>query len=124
MNLVDSSCWLEYFAGTTDSEAFAGIIEAIDQVIVPSIVLYEVFRKAINTAGEELALDIAAQLNQGVVVSLDADLALEGARLGVLHRLPMADSLIYATAQRYGAVLYTMDAHFKDLSDVRYFPKR
>ena len=118
-NVVDSSAWLEYFFDTTQAAAFAAAIEDTKRLIVPIICLYEVFKKVLRTHGEDAALQIAAQMQQGELINLDEGLALEAAKLA----LPMADSVIYATARRYNATLWTQDQHFEGLAGVRYFPK-
>jgi predicted nucleic acid-binding protein len=123
VNLVDSSAWLEYFAGGANAGRFATAIEAVDDLLVPTIVVAEVARRIMQQRGEDEALQKAAQLHQGEVVPLDSALALSAAQLGVQHGLPMADSIVLATARQYGATIWTMDADFKDLADVRYFPK-
>jgi len=118
-NVVDSSAWLEYFFDTPLAATFSAVIENTGQLIVPVIVLYEVFKKVLRTHGEDAALQIAAQMQQGQLVELDESLALAAAKLD----LPLADSLIYATAQRHGAILWTQDQHFEGLKDVKFFPK-
>jgi predicted nucleic acid-binding protein len=116
-NVVDSSAWLDYFADTGGAPAFAAAIEDTDRLIVPVVCIYEVFKKFLRERGASQALQAAAQMQSGRVVELDLALALEAARL----KLPLADSLIYSTAQRHGATLWTQDEHFKDLPGVRYF---
>jgi predicted nucleic acid-binding protein len=118
-NVVDSSAWLEYFFDTPQAGSFAAAIEDTEHLIVPVITLYEVFKKVLRTHGEDAALQIAAQMQQGELANLDEGLALEAAKLS----LPMADSLIYATVQRYQATLWTQDQHFDGLSSVRFVPK-
>ncbi|MBX3146290.1 MAG: type II toxin-antitoxin system VapC family toxin [Gemmatimonadales bacterium] len=124
MNLVDSSAWLEYFAGTSNAGKFAAAVENVDRLIVPTIVLTEVSRRVMQQRGEDDALQVAALLHQGTIVPLDAALAFSAAQQGILHKLPLADSIIYATAGRYEAVVWTMDADFARLPNVRYYPKR
>ncbi len=123
MNIVDSSCWLEYFAGSETGEAVAPIIEDLDALIVPSITLYEVFKKLLQELDEDRALFVLAHMKQGRVIDLDAPLALYAAQLGIEHKLPLADSVIFATALKHGATLYTQDEHFKGLKQVRYLEK-
>lgn len=120
MNVVDSSAWLEYLADGPNASYFAPAIEAVDDLLVPSIVIYEVFRRVLLQRGEDAALQAAALLHQGAVVSVDSALALYAARLGAEHQLPMVDSLIYATSRVHEAALWTQDADFKGLPEVRY----
>ena len=122
MNVVDSSGWLEYFADGPNAAFFAGAVEATDELIVPTINLYEVFKRVLQQRGENDALEAAALIMQGEVISLDATLALSAAKLSADLRLPLADSVILATAQAEGAVLWTQDAHFSNLEGVRYTP--
>ena len=122
MNVVDSSGWLEYFADGPNAAFFAGAVEATDELIVPTINLYEVFKRVLQQRGENDALEAAALIMQGEVIPLDATLALSAAKLSADLRLPLADSVILATARAEGAVLWTQDAHFSSLEGVRYTP--
>lgn len=123
MNLVDSSAWLEYFAGTVNAELVAEAIEAVDQLLVPSVVLLEVTRRVMRQRGDDAALQVAAVMHQGRVVPLDGALALSAAQIGVAHSLPLADSIIYAAAKEFGATVWTFDAAFATLPEVKYFAK-
>ena len=120
INVVDSSAWLEYFADTKRAKLFAAAIEDTDHLIVPVVTVYEVFKKFLHERGESDALQAVSAMRSGRVVDLDVSLALEAGRFD----LPLADSLIYATAQRHGATLWTQDEDFAGLDGVRYFPKK
>ena len=122
MNVVDSSAWLSYFAGDENAGAFALPIEAIEELLVPSITLTEVFKCIMRQRGEDAALEAVAHMKQGKVVSLDSALAIDAAVYGLKHKLPLADSIIYATAKKFSAVVWTQDADFEALPEVRYFP--
>ena len=121
MNLVDSSGWLEYFADGPNAECFAPSIEDTANLIVPSIIIYEVFKKVLQQRDEASALQSVAFIYQGKVVELDAGIALEAARISADIFLPMADSIIMATARRYEAVIWTQDSDFQNIEGVRYF---
>ena len=123
MNVVDSSGWLEYFTGGANAPFFAGVIEKPAALLVPSITLYEVFKRVLREHSEATALTFTAQMHQGEVLVLDEGIALAAARLSLQHRLPMADSLIYATARSRAAVLWTQDEHFAGLPGVKYRAK-
>ena len=123
MNVVDSSAWLSYFAGDANAARFAPAIEDLPSLVVPSITITEVGRRIMQQRDEAAALRYVALMLQGRVVDLDADLALAAARLGLRHRLPLADSIVFATARRHAATVWTQDADFDGLPDVRYFPK-
>ena len=123
MNVIDSSAWLAYFADEPNAQHFASAIEAPDSLIVPSITLLEVFKKVARQRGEGVALQYVAVMQQGRVVALDAALALLAATLGARHKLPLADSIIYATAQQGNALVWTQDADFERLEGVNYFAK-
>ena len=123
MNVVDSSAWLAYFADEPNAQHFADAIEAPNSLIVPSITLLEVFKKIAQQRGEGVALQYIAVMQQGHVVALDAALALLAATLGARHKLPLADSIIYATAQQGDALLWTQDADFEGLSNVKFLAK-
>jgi len=123
MNIVDSSAWLSYFAGDANAEMFSIPIENIDKLIVPSITITEVFKYILRQRGENMALEAIAHIQQGKVVSLDSSLAIYAAKYGIDYRLPLADSIIYATGQKYGALIWTQDVDFKSLEGVKYYPK-
>ncbi len=120
MNVVDSSAWLEYFAGGRNASFFATAIEKTRDLIVPSLSLYEVFKRVLQQRSENDALQAIAVMQQGRVVDLDASIALSAARLSIDHRLPMADSVMLATARAFGATLWTQDADFDGMPRVQY----
>lgn len=120
MNVVDSSGWLEYFAAGSNADFFAPAIEATRDLLVPSLSLYEVFKRVMQQRGEGQALQAIALMQQGEIVSLDSTLAMTAAKLSIVHRLPMADSIILATAVAHNATLWTQDADFEGIPSVRY----
>ena len=105
MNVVDSSAWLSYFAGDANAEAFSAPIENIEKLIVPSITITEVFKNILRQRGEDMALQAIAHMQQGKVISLDSSLAINAARDGIDYKLPLADSIIYATGQKFSALI-------------------
>lgn len=123
LNVVDSSAWLAYFADEPSAADFAPAIEAVDRLIVPAVCLLEVFKVIARQRGEGDALQAVAVMQQGTVADLDSALALSAAQLGLAHRLPLADSVVYATARRVGGVVWTQDADFDGLPGVRYVTK-
>lgn len=123
-HVVDSSAWLEYFADGPNAEYFARPIEAPAGLVVPSITLLEVFKRLLQQRSESDALQAVAVMQQGQVVDLDAPLALSAAKLGVESKLPLADSVILATARRFGATVWTQDRDFDGVPGVNYRAKR
>jgi predicted nucleic acid-binding protein len=123
MNVVDSSAWLAYFAGERNAEYFAEAIEDTDLLIVPVICIYEVFKVVLRERGEDDALQAISAMQQGAVIDLDSDLALEAALIGHEEKLSFADSIIYAVAKRHDATVWTQDEHFSGKSNVRYKAK-
>lgn len=124
MNVIDSSAWLSYFADDKNSAVFAEPIEQTALLLVPSITITEVFKNVLRQRGEEAALIVTAHMKQGRIIPLDAELAMNAAKYGVLHKLPLADSIIFATSQKFKATLWTQDTDFEGLSNVRYITKR
>lgn len=120
MNLVDSCGWLEYFAGTDRADFYAPALEDTAELIVPTICIQEVFKKILRERDESTAFQAVGLMQQGKVVDLDVTLALEAAKLGVDHQLPLADSIVYATGQRFGALVWTQDTDFEGLPGVKY----
>ena len=120
MNVVDSSAWLEYFADGPNADFFAPAIEDASNLIVPSISIFEVFKRVLQQRGESDALQAAALMQQGRVVNLDTSIALEAAKVSNDYKLPLADSIILATAQAHNATLWTQDSDFDGLPGVQY----
>jgi predicted nucleic acid-binding protein len=123
MNVVDSSGWLEYFGKGSNGEFFAPAIRASEDLVVPTLSTYEVYKRIALQRDEEEALSAIGWMSVGQVADLTQDIALIAADLSMAHKLPMADSIILATARANNAILWTQDAHFKDLPDVKYVEK-
>jgi predicted nucleic acid-binding protein len=124
MNVVDSSGWLEYFANGSNADFFAPAITDEPNLIVPTICLFEVFKRLSIQRGNESALQAAGMLYRGQLVALTDEIALQAALLSLDHKLPLADSVILATAHIQAATLWTQDEHFKDLPGVEYIKKK
>jgi predicted nucleic acid-binding protein len=120
VNVVDSSCWIEYLGDGPNASEFAPAIEAPDELIVPALTLYEVFKRVCQLKGESVALEAVGLMLQGRVVELSASLAIAAARASIDEGLSMADATILATARSEGATLWTQDAHFGGLDGVEY----
>jgi toxin FitB len=120
MNLVDTSGWVEFFFGGPNAAYFVDPIEEVETLLIPTVCLYEVFKKVNQVADEAKALQTIAQMKQGRIVALDETVALKAALTSLKHKLPMADSIIYATALVYGATIWTQDDHFKGFPRVNY----
>ena len=123
MNIVDTSCWIEYLINTPIGTAVAPVIEKPTELIVPAITLYEVYKKLLLEKDDDYALNIITYMRSGTVIMLDSDLSVLSAQISLKYKLPMADSIIYATCMQHSAVLWTTDKHFKDIPGVRYFSK-
>ena len=123
MNVVDSSGWLEYFGDGPNAAFFAGPLAKAEELIVPAISVFEVFKCVLQQRDEASALQAAALMQQGRAVALDPALAMAAAKLSFELKLPMADSIILATARQFNAVVWTQDADFENLPGVRYVAK-
>jgi len=124
MNLVDSSAWLEYFADTPHADYFAKPIEDIDNLLVPTMCILEVFRTVLRQKDENSALQAVALMEQGTIVDLDISIALSAGKLSLEYKLPLADSIILATARAHDAILWTQDADFKGIDGVKFISKK
>lgn len=120
MNVVDSSGWLEFLADGPNSGFFAPAIERTADLVVPTLSIFEVFKRVLLQRDESAALQAVALMHQGRLADLTAPLAVDAARLSRSSRLPMADSIMLATARAYGATLWTQDADFDGMPGVRY----
>jgi len=124
MNIVDSSGWLAYFADEPNAEHFFAPLSDSALLVVPAVTLYEVFKVILRESGENEALQAVVAMQKGTVADMNAPLAIAAAKLSLEHNLPMADSIILATAQQFKALLWTQDADFKNISNVKYFSKK
>ena len=124
MNVVDSSGWIEFLGGGTNAGFFADAVSDTPRLVVPAICVFEVCRWMRRELGERRALEAMALMQQGSMVDLDATLAMSAARLSLEMKLPMADSIILATARAHEATLWTQDDDFEGLEDVKYIAKK
>ncbi len=120
LNLVDSCGWLEYFADSPKADFYAAAIEDTGNLLVPTICLLEVFKRILQQRREDAALQATAIMHQGLIVPLNSEIALKAAKIGHEFKLPLADSVILATAHIYRAVTWTQDVDFKGLQGVKY----
>ena len=123
MNVVDSSAWLEYFVDGPNAQFFARAVENVHGLVVPAITLFEVFKRVYQQRDEGSALQSIAIMQQGRVVPLDGALALSAAKLSAETKLPMADSIVFATARWTGATLWTQDADVDGMPGVKFRAK-
>src|SRR5690606_16998473 len=124
MNVVDFSGWLEYFTDSPNAAFFASPIETRGELLIPVISVYEVFKRVLQQQGEEQALEVAAAMMQGIVIDLDVATALNAAKLSVEMKLPMADSIMLATARAHDAVFWTQDVDFTAIDGVKYIARQ
>jgi len=123
MIILDSSCWIDIFTKRGNYLKFVNLLAKPNEIIVPTISFLEVFKKLLIERGEREAMNIIGQMEQCIITDLTKWISLESAKFGKLYKLPLADSIIYATAQMHHATLYTMDTHFNGLPDVEYYEK-
>jgi predicted nucleic acid-binding protein len=124
MNIVDSSGWIEYIAVDVNANFFEPLIIDTDNLLVPTICLYEVFKRVLQEYGEERALDAMGIMSLGTIIDLDRQTAIHAAQISNELKLAMADSIILATTHAYDATLWTQDEHFKSVEGVKYKEKR
>jgi toxin FitB len=118
--VFDSSCWLEVFDGGARTVLFETQAANVESMVVPVITMYEVFKYLRRKFGHDAATRAITYMQRGQVIDMDSALILDAASNG----LPLADSLIYATAQLHHAELWTQDVHFEELPGVKYFAKK
>ena len=123
MNIVDSSGWLEYFADAPNADFFTSPIENVEELLIPTISLYEVFKRVLQQTGENKALEAVALMMQGKVVELDSTIAIDAAMISHDLKIPMADSIMLATARMNQAILWSQDSDFASIPDVKYIKK-
>ena len=123
MNLVDSSGWLEYFIGGENSDFFASAIEDKENLMISSINLYEVLKKLLQTNDIKKALVYLTSMKAATQINVDEEIAYKAVLLSNEFKLPMADSLLYATAKVHNATFYTQDQNFENIADVKFIKK-
>jgi predicted nucleic acid-binding protein len=123
MNVVDSSGWLEYFAGGANASFFAPAIKEPDTLVVPTICMYEVFKRLLVQHGEESALQVVGIMSLGIIADLTREIAVNAAAISSELKIAMADSIILATTRAYEATLWTQDADFHGTDGVQYIEK-
>ena len=123
MNVVDSSAWLCWIADDENAQHFARPILDVDSLLIPTITLTEVFKSMLRQTNETQAMRALTLMKQGKLVPLDDELAVDAAVYGTQLSLPLADSIVYATARRHGAMLWTQDGDFRDLPGVTFFAR-
>ncbi|MBW1728941.1 MAG: type II toxin-antitoxin system VapC family toxin [Deltaproteobacteria bacterium] len=124
MNIVDTSGWLAYFADEPNAKHFLTPLNDAASLVVPTVTIYEVFKVVLRESSENEALQAAVAMRKGRVVDLTASMAIAASKLSLEHNLPMADSIILATAKEFEATIWTQDSDFKNIDDVKYFPKK
>jgi len=124
MNVVDSSGWLEYFSDGPKAGYFKTAIKDEQHLVIPTICLFEVFKVTLARLGEDQALHVAGLMSFGQIVDLDREIAIVAGQISIKYQLPLADSIIYATARANDATLWTEDEHFKGLPDVKFVSKK
>ena len=123
MNIIDSSGWLKYFSDGPNAKYYLPPLNDTSSLIVPVITIYEVFKVVLRETDENEALQAVAAMQKGKVVELTGNIALIAAKHSLQHNLPMANSIILATAQKYSCVIWTQDSDFQHLENVNYFSK-
>ncbi len=123
MNVVDTSGWLEFFAGGKNAKKFSNPIKKAKELVVPTICIYEIAKVILRESDEDHLLQALAAIQEAQIVELSSSISIAAAKISLRHRLPMADSIIYATAKRFNATVWTQDIDFKDLPGVNYIPQ-
>lgn len=122
MNIIDSSGWLEYFADGPNANQYLPPLNDTSSLIIPVITIYEVFKVVLRESDENAALQAVAAMQKGTIIDFNANLAMNASKLSLQYHLPMADSIILATARAYNCIIWTQDSDFQHIEDVNYFP--
>ncbi|REL38855.1 type II toxin-antitoxin system VapC family toxin [Rhodohalobacter sp. SW132] len=124
MNVLDSSAWLAFFADEKNAEIFRLIVLDTKKLFVPTICIYEVFKVILRESDESSALFFISVMQKARIINIDFEISLNAAKLNSSLKLPMADSMILASANKVNATLWTQDSDFKEIESVRYYPKK
>jgi len=124
MNVLDSSAWLAFFADEKNAEIFRPIVLDTETLFVPTICIYEVFKVILRERDESSALFFIGVMQKARIINIDFEISLNAAKLNSSFKLPMADSMILASANKVNATLWTQDSDFKEIESVMYYPKK
>ena len=124
MNIVDSSGWIEYITDQENADFFEKPINRPDDLLIPTVCLYEVFKRVLREFDEERALDVMGIMSLGTSVDLDRQIAIHAAHISNELKLAMAESMILSTARIFNAVIWTQDEHFRNIEGVNYIEKK
>ena len=122
--VVDSSGWIEVFTDGPTANQFLDVLSREELLTVPSLSVLEVYKWILREHSESDAIRAAAVMQRGTVINLDTTLAMAAAQLSHQHKLPMADSVILATARAADATLFSLDADFEGLENVQLIRRR
>ncbi len=123
-SIVDTSGWLEYFAGTRRAKFFEKAIENTSNLLVPTVCIYEVFKKLLLEFDEDKALTAIGHMKTATIIDIDFGISVQAAKISKENKIPMADSMILACGQKFNATIYTQDIDFKNMPNVNYYEKR
>lgn len=123
MIVVDSCGWLEWFTDGQLADKYEKYLVDQDNILMPAIVLYEVYKILKREVGEEKALLAAGYMKKSPVIPLDETLALTAADIALQENLAMADAIIVATARANNCKIITSDSDLKNQPSVKYIPK-
>ena len=123
MNIVDASCWIEFFLAGTNGPKFKPVIENTSELLVSSVNMYEVHRVLSRKLPVELRDMCLEVMRRASVIELNEERAIAASELSLKHDLAMADAAMYAIALEHKAVLWTQDADYQGLAGVKYFSK-
>jgi toxin FitB len=121
MNLVDSTGWLAFFSEGKNAAVFGIPIQNVDTLLVPTIIMHEVFKVLLRESGEQNAMIAHAHMQLGKSIDLTPELAIAASRISLEYNLPITDSIVLASAQSLNAVIWTQEEHFKGIRNVKYF---
>jgi len=124
MIIIDSSLWIEYFENNDYKDLLNSLLNEPTKIIVPTIIITEVYKKLLLVKDSDTAKIYISQFRSFIIIENDYDIALQSSELGIKYKLPLADSIIYATAMKYNSEIYTLDKHFEGLPNVQYFEKK
>jgi toxin FitB len=123
MNVVDSSGWIEFFMAGANGPQFKPVIEVRNELLVPTIALFEVHKILSRSLPEDLVDKCLTVMRLGKVLDFTDARAIAASKISKTHRLALADAAMYSMAQEHKATFWTQDVDYEGLPSVHYFPK-
>ena len=120
--LYDTRFFVEYFYSDDDEllRKFKEELRSVKERLVSSLTVHEIHRINWLREGKEVAALRSNTIRRDFkIIEVNYEIAVKSAGLRTRHQIPMADSVIAATAQIHDCSVFSDDNHFKEIPDLK-----